>query len=661
MSRRTGSWVPWIFLLVGSYILSPATLFSQELQLPTDYSIDLQLAEAGRSRIMAGSTETNGTVANEIGDEVFHRLISAGFDQPFPWKMTLVNNSVVNATSTAAGKVYVHGGLVPLLGQDKGMWAAVLSHEIAHTGRRHQVRVYMQEVYNQRMIAYYRARVAAGDKNANWSLIGFATASRIALKKLERDQEHDADQQGMLLMAKAGFHPDYVFALHHLLLMRTGEQSRFSAFFSDHPRWETRDQRSDKVYGDALAEFNHDWPDPASSPGGPAPLVAFVGQPEAKENKKTASADVSIPVYCRNSDRPVDLVLAFEKDNHPVKATDSEFSDKDGNLAFHERTDCLEKNETTPVLLHVPANALSAHDRSLKAKAYVESEGNLIACSKPFDIHFPVAKGANGIHEVRSHSQPVDHIESVTLTQSSSPTVAREAATAPSLVGTSQEKGIPANNEREGSLSITASNAGAEIFVDSTGRGKAPTSFKLKAGTHSVQVVLGGYQDWVQEVSVEVGKTTVVTADLRPVATVQVETPSLHASSHMPNDEAMKSDPDSSAIAVRQERASSEQKIDIKKASVVNSSPLNSSGWVGITGITGAYGIIITDLAPEGPGMKAGLKIADTIIGVDDKSVRTTQMMDSVTNPLAEGSKIKVSFIRNGIAEETIVTVRNPH
>src|ERR1700733_13767324 len=227
------------------------TAFCQDLQLPNDYDIDLQLAETSRPHVMGGSPEIVGTAANQIGDDVFQHLVSGGgFSQPYPWRLTLINNNVVNAASTAGGKIYVHGGMLPLLGQNKGLWAAVLSHETAHTGRRHQVILYQRRLYNQRMIQYYRARIAAGDKSANWGLIGFVAASSVALKKLERDQEHDADQQGMLLMARAGYHPDYVFALHHLLLMNTGEQSKFAAFFSDHPRWETHDQRDDKVYTD---------------------------------------------------------------------------------------------------------------------------------------------------------------------------------------------------------------------------------------------------------------------------------------------------------------------------------------------------------------------------------------------------------------------------
>ncbi len=650
------SWGPRLISVVVSCLLS-TIVFSQDLTLPADYSIDLQLAEVGRSHIMAGNAEITGTAANETGDEVFHRLISAGLDQPFPWKLTLVNNGIVNASSTAGGKVYVHGGMVSLLGQNKGLWAAVLSHEAAHTARRHQVRVYLREVYNQRMIAYYRARAAAGDKNANWSLIAFVTASKIALKKLERDQEHDADQQGMFLMARAGYHPDYVFALHHLLLMRTGEQSRFSAFFSDHPRWETRDQRSDRVYSDALAEFNRLWPDPVSSPGGSAPVVAFMGQPEAKENKATRTADISVPVFCRNSDQPVEVILAFEKDNHPVKAADSELSDKDGNLTFHDRADCLEKNETIPIVLHLPASAVSGHDRSLKGTAYVESQGNLIASSKLFDIHFPAATRAPLIHEASVRPEPVSPA-SPEIARANSQSVMTQAAIAPAQAE-SQKAKQPPNNEHEGTLTITASKAGADIFVDSTGRGKAPMSITLEPGKHSVQVVLDRYQDWVQEITVEAGKTASVTANLRPLSLAETLTARKFVPN--PNSKVMELYVESPGSSVQQQYASSQTKKENKPLPAADSSGSDSGGWIGVTGITGAYGIIITDLAADSPARVAGLKIGDTIIAIDETSVKTAPMMDTIANSRAPGSQMKMSFVRNGIASETIVTVQKRH
>jgi hypothetical protein len=97
-------------------------------------------------------------------------------------------------------------------------------------------------------------------------------------------------------------------------------------------------------------------------------------------------------LYCRNSDAPIDLVLIFERDNHPVKAADSQFADKNGNLVFRDKADCLDKNEGTSISVHLPATAVSDHDRSTKAFALIGHDGTSIAKSQTFEVHFPKIK-----------------------------------------------------------------------------------------------------------------------------------------------------------------------------------------------------------------------------------------------------------------------------
>jgi len=46
--------------------------------------------------------------------------------------------------------------------------------------------------------------------------------------------------------------------------------------------------------------------------------------------------------------------------------------------------------------------------------------------------------------------------------------------------------------ETDGTASVTSTPAGAEIFVDSVGRGHTPHLLKLKPGKHQVQIVLEG-------------------------------------------------------------------------------------------------------------------------------------------------------------------------
>jgi hypothetical protein len=331
---------------------------------------------------------------NLAGGTVFQTLVNdnsvQGLNLPYRWNFTILNNDVINAYSLPDGEICVGSGLAKLIGTNPGLWAAVLSHETEHAARRHWVRKYMFELYVQQQLAYYQARVAAGDKNANWSIVGLRIAAPIARAKLSRDLEHDADVQGMMLMAREGYHPDYVFALHHLMRATTGEQSKFAAFFSTHPRWQTRDQRDDKAYTDALAAYNLGWPNPSESAGGLAPAVAFAGNPTAQENRQTKTADLTLPVYCRNATELAQVLIWFEKDHKLLKSTSPDFSDTKGDLMFQQKFECSEKSEATPVIVHLPATLVPKDSRKVEAHVEAFSEkGEFLAEFRPVTIHFP--------------------------------------------------------------------------------------------------------------------------------------------------------------------------------------------------------------------------------------------------------------------------------
>jgi hypothetical protein len=321
----------------------------------------------------------------------------AGFGLPYRWTFTVLNSSAVNAGSLPDGEVEAYSGLVQLVGTNRGLWAAVLSHEIAHVARRHGVRKVLYHIYLQQQIEYWRLRARYGDKSAGWTAVGLQVAGAIAEKKLSRDLEHDADVQGMLLMARAGYHPDYVFAMHHLLRLATGEQSKFGAFFSDHPRWQTRDQRSDRAYLDALAEYNRLWPDPSLSPGGSPPLVAFVGEQKSFENKEHGTGDIVLALSCRNSSEPITLLVRLKNKDGQLITSDS------GSSEIRRQAQCVDKDDAVPTVIHIRSTIAP------KVKAQVDFLGPnnaVLERSNDIDVHLPKADKKMALKEARIEVEP---------------------------------------------------------------------------------------------------------------------------------------------------------------------------------------------------------------------------------------------------------------
>ncbi|MDV2482001.1 PEGA domain-containing protein [Methanoculleus sp. Wushi-C6] len=78
----------------------------------------------------------------------------------------------------------------------------------------------------------------------------------------------------------------------------------------------------------------------------------------------------------------------------------------------------------------------------------------------------------------------------------------------------------PAPVTSSGSIAVTSSPSGAEIYVDNAYKGITPLTVEgIGAGTHTVMLALGGYSDWSTSVQVGAGSTASVSASLAPTPT----------------------------------------------------------------------------------------------------------------------------------------------
>ncbi len=420
--------------LLGGHRNSPN--LAETVDLPLTFDFDLSLASKMRSDMGASRDLPLSGEAAETGRSVFNDLTGSAMVSslglPYRWTLSVIGSPLVNAESLPDGEVVAYEGLAQLIGSNRGLWAAVLSHEIAHVERRHAVRKALYHLYIEEQLRYYQIR-ARYDKNAAWAAMALSVAGPIAEKKLSRDLEHDADEQGMLLMARAGYHPDNVFALHHLLRLATGEQSKFGAFFSDHPRWETRDQRSDHAYTEALAEYNQLYPDPTLSPGGTPPVVAFLGAPKTSKSEQRSTGNIVMAVSCRNAKAPITIVVHLsDKEGRPLTNPD--------DSVVRRHMVCADRDDAVPTTVYIPSTIAAVHERMLKARIdFLGPDGSVLERSRQIDVALPkIGEGANAL--AKTEIEPalandtvfVEERPHETLPSKKAPGLERKAALPPS-------------------------------------------------------------------------------------------------------------------------------------------------------------------------------------------------------------------------------------
>jgi pentatricopeptide repeat protein len=230
---------------------------------------------ARNSIVSSHAVYEDDPAASEAGTHAFQMLMNTSIAKSgnvASFRLTLLNDNSVNAFSTAGGQIYVNKGMLPVIGQSEGMWAAVIGHEAGHVVEHHQYKQYVRQMSLKITQEALRQQAATGNKAAQWAWLFSLSGGRMLNMKLSRNDELEADRMGMMMMAEAGFHPDYIMTLMQRLQTSGSEKSKVSTFLSsDHPRWETREKKVRAAYAEALKVFEARWPDAASSPGGVPP------------------------------------------------------------------------------------------------------------------------------------------------------------------------------------------------------------------------------------------------------------------------------------------------------------------------------------------------------------------------------------------------------
>jgi beta-barrel assembly-enhancing protease len=188
-----------------------------------------------------------------VGDEVREAGVGLRF--------TVFRDPSLNAFAMPNGRVYVHTGLLARL-ENEAQLATVLGHELTHVTNRDALR--FQRDATNKMIALnvlaiaasIGVAVAAGRQAERGNVVGAAVLSQTAnailglglqlaalaaINGYGRDIEHQADEEGLARMVKAGYDPKQAPRVYQLLKKDGGDPTRLeNFFFGNHPRLDER-------------------------------------------------------------------------------------------------------------------------------------------------------------------------------------------------------------------------------------------------------------------------------------------------------------------------------------------------------------------------------------------------------------------------------------
>lgn len=185
----------------------------------------------------------------------------------FQWEFNVVESKDVNAFCMPGGKVVFYTGILPICKDEAGV-AVVMGHEIAHAIASHGAERMSQGMLSQGLLAAGQVGLGLAMSNKPRetqqlynTIFGVAAPAATQIGYVlpnSRLQESEADELGLIFMAKAGYDPQNAVGFWTRMAAKAGGQKP-PQFLSTHPADDKRIRdlksqmaKAEKVYRESI-------------------------------------------------------------------------------------------------------------------------------------------------------------------------------------------------------------------------------------------------------------------------------------------------------------------------------------------------------------------------------------------------------------------------
>ncbi|MCZ7646643.1 MAG: M48 family metallopeptidase [Planctomycetota bacterium] len=190
---------------------------------------------------------------NALVERVGTRIAAVAPDRGFTYEFVVLESPTANAFCLPGGKVAFYTGILKYM-ENEAQLAAVMGHEIAHAIARHGGERMSQQIVVQGVATGIDVALKAKGvepTRANIAMAAFGAGAQIGvLLPFSRTHESEADELGLMYMAKAGYDPQEAVKFWQSFGQSGGGAP--PEFLSTHPSGDTRVKALQKLQGKAL-------------------------------------------------------------------------------------------------------------------------------------------------------------------------------------------------------------------------------------------------------------------------------------------------------------------------------------------------------------------------------------------------------------------------
>lgn len=209
-----------------------------------DEQQEIQLGK-NMAAVLLGTQPLYGNkIINTYVNQVGMWLASLSTKPNLPWHFGVIDSSSINAFAAPGGYVFITSAMLQQL-DNEAQLAAVLAHEIIHVIEQHHLNALKEGALRSAIteslfvsVEAYQANTDTDTKQQEykqWSEQISNAAQGLYSKGLDREDEYQADEQGIRLLARAGYDPFAFIENLQLLSAIAPDDSSLALLYKTHP------------------------------------------------------------------------------------------------------------------------------------------------------------------------------------------------------------------------------------------------------------------------------------------------------------------------------------------------------------------------------------------------------------------------------------------
>ncbi len=194
---------------------------------------DVQLGKEAQGQVEQKMPVVHNSEVSQYLTSIGQRLARSHYAADWPFTFGLLADKNVNAFSLPGGPIYVNTGTIAAC-DNEAQLAGVLAHEMSHIVLRHATNQASKRNLVQ-LPAVLAGAVMGGGMLGTLAQVGVGLGANSVLLRFSRTAEAEADYNGALIMADAGYNPIEMARFFEKLQAQAGKSSVLQNFLSDHP------------------------------------------------------------------------------------------------------------------------------------------------------------------------------------------------------------------------------------------------------------------------------------------------------------------------------------------------------------------------------------------------------------------------------------------